>query len=84
MAKVQTRALARATVQRQPVPRELRNSQTRVRARVPHCSRSEGWGTDGCLKRFGLSNPSPTLSFGKNGAPARLAADVDMKSIVYW
>ena len=42
---------------------------------VPHPSRSEGWGTDGCLKRLGLSNPSPTLSFGKDGAQAQPTDD---------
>ncbi len=41
--------------------------------RVPHSSRSEGWGTDGSAKRLRLVNPSPTLSSGKNGAPAAAA-----------
>ena len=31
-------------------------------ARVPHSSRSEGWGTDGSAKGFRVVNPSPTLS----------------------
>ncbi len=36
-----------------------------VIGRDPHSSRSEGWGMDDSPKRFGLVNPSPTLSYGK-------------------